>query len=76
MYLETPKGERNGKDLDVVNLLTLRGLIENFLLPLRSLSRVISARSFFLSDGLIGTDHLASIEPILKCAVSTQMICS
>ena len=28
MYLETPKGERNGKDLDVVNLRTLRGLIE------------------------------------------------
>ncbi|MCA9230204.1 MAG: deoxyribonuclease IV [Planctomycetales bacterium] len=27
MYLETPKGEEKGKDLDVVNLKTLRGLI-------------------------------------------------
>ena len=26
MYLETPKGERNGKDLDVINLRTLRRL--------------------------------------------------
>ena len=28
MYLETPKGEENGKDLDVINLRTLRGLIK------------------------------------------------
>ena len=28
MYLETPKGERNGQNLDVINLRTLRGLIE------------------------------------------------
>lgn len=28
MYLETPKGERNGTSLDVMNLATLRGLIE------------------------------------------------
>lgn len=28
MYLETPKGERDGKDLDEINLATLRGLIE------------------------------------------------
>ncbi|MEO0532127.1 MAG: deoxyribonuclease IV, partial [Planctomycetota bacterium] len=27
MYLETPKGERNGEDLDAVNLRTLRGLV-------------------------------------------------
>ena len=27
MYLETPKGEQNGKDLDVINLRTLRKLI-------------------------------------------------
>ncbi|MBX3427753.1 MAG: deoxyribonuclease IV [Pirellulales bacterium] len=27
MYLETPKGEENGVDLDVINLATLRGLI-------------------------------------------------
>ncbi len=26
MYLETPKGEENGEDLDVINLRTLRGL--------------------------------------------------
>jgi deoxyribonuclease-4 len=26
-YLETPKGEQNGKDLDVINLRTLRKLI-------------------------------------------------
>jgi deoxyribonuclease-4 len=29
MYLETPKGEENGEDLDAVNLRTLRGLIES-----------------------------------------------
>ncbi|HEX3869966.1 MAG TPA: deoxyribonuclease IV, partial [Pirellulales bacterium] len=28
MYLETPKGQRDGEDLDVINLRTLRGLIE------------------------------------------------
>ena len=28
MYLETPKGEENGEDLDVINLRTLRGLVE------------------------------------------------
>jgi deoxyribonuclease-4 len=28
MYLETPKGTRDGEDLDVMNLRTLRGLIE------------------------------------------------
>ncbi|WP_146561757.1 deoxyribonuclease IV [Posidoniimonas corsicana] len=28
MYLETAKGEENGEDLDVINLRTLRGLIE------------------------------------------------
>ncbi len=28
MYLETPKGEQNGKDLDVVNLKTLRKLLD------------------------------------------------
>jgi len=28
MYLETPKGEEKGKDLDAINLGTLRGLIE------------------------------------------------
>lgn len=28
MYLETPKGERDGQDLDVRNLTTLRGLIK------------------------------------------------
>ena len=28
MYLETPKGEENGEDWDVVNLTTLRGLVE------------------------------------------------
>jgi deoxyribonuclease-4 len=28
MYLETPKGEEKGKDLDTVNLRTLRRLIE------------------------------------------------
>lgn len=28
MYLETPKGEENGRDLDEINLATLRGLIE------------------------------------------------
>jgi deoxyribonuclease-4 len=28
MYLETPKGEKDGKDLDVINLATLRGLVE------------------------------------------------
>ncbi|TWT66319.1 Endonuclease 4 [Posidoniimonas polymericola] len=28
MYLETPKGEEEGEDLDVINLRTLRGLIE------------------------------------------------
>lgn len=27
MYLETPKGEERGKDLDVINLATLRGLV-------------------------------------------------
>lgn len=27
MYLETPKGERDGEDLDVINLRTLRGLV-------------------------------------------------
>ncbi len=27
MYLETPKGEENGRDLDVINLETLRGMI-------------------------------------------------
>jgi deoxyribonuclease IV len=27
MYLETPKGERDGEDLDAVNLRRLRGLI-------------------------------------------------
>jgi deoxyribonuclease-4 len=26
MVLETPKGEENGEDLDVINLRTLRGL--------------------------------------------------
>ena len=26
MYLETPKGEEQGEDLDVINLATLRGL--------------------------------------------------
>ena len=29
MYLETPKGEENGKDLDVMNLQTLRRLIDS-----------------------------------------------
>jgi len=29
MYLETPKGEQNGEDLDAINLRTLRGLIES-----------------------------------------------
>jgi deoxyribonuclease-4 len=29
MYLETEKGERDGEDLDVINLRTLRGLIES-----------------------------------------------
>jgi len=29
MYLETPKGERGGEDLDIMNLRTLRGLIAN-----------------------------------------------
>jgi len=29
MYLETPKGTRDGRDLDVINLETLRGLIED-----------------------------------------------
>jgi deoxyribonuclease IV len=28
MYLETPKGEEKGRDLDEINLATLRGLIE------------------------------------------------
>ena len=28
MYLETPKGERDGVELDVINLAKLRGLIE------------------------------------------------
>lgn len=28
MYLETPKGQEDGVDLDVKNLATLRGLIE------------------------------------------------
>ena len=28
MYLETPKGEEQGEDLDVINLRTLRGLIQ------------------------------------------------
>lgn len=28
MYLETPKGDRDGKDLDVMNLETLRGLLK------------------------------------------------
>jgi deoxyribonuclease-4 len=28
MYLETPKGERDGADLDAINLATLRGLVE------------------------------------------------
>jgi deoxyribonuclease-4 len=28
MYLETPKGNRDGEDLDVINLRTLRGLVE------------------------------------------------
>jgi hypothetical protein len=28
MYLETNKGEEDGEDLDVINLRTLRGLIE------------------------------------------------
>ncbi|MBI1904411.1 MAG: deoxyribonuclease IV [Planctomycetia bacterium] len=28
MYLETPKGTRNGEDLDRINLRTLRGLVE------------------------------------------------
>lgn len=28
MYLETPKGMKDGKDLDVMNLTTLRGLVE------------------------------------------------
>jgi deoxyribonuclease-4 len=29
MYLETPKGEEHGVDLDVMNLATLRGLLDN-----------------------------------------------
>ncbi|NUQ61867.1 MAG: deoxyribonuclease IV [Pirellulales bacterium] len=29
MYLETPKGDENGVDLDTINLATLRGLLEN-----------------------------------------------
>jgi deoxyribonuclease-4 len=29
MYLETPKGQENGRDLDVINLETLRGLAAN-----------------------------------------------
>jgi len=29
MYIETPKGEENGEDLDAINLRTLRGLIES-----------------------------------------------
>ena len=29
MYLETPKGEENGRDLDEINLETLRGLVAN-----------------------------------------------
>ena len=29
MYLETPKGEENGKELDVINLQTLRRLIDS-----------------------------------------------
>jgi deoxyribonuclease-4 len=29
MYLETPKGDRDGEDLDAINLATLRGLVEN-----------------------------------------------
>ncbi len=29
MYMETPKGEEDGEDLDVINLRTLRGLIES-----------------------------------------------
>ncbi|MEX2561459.1 MAG: TIM barrel protein, partial [Pirellulales bacterium] len=28
MYLETPKGRRDGLELDVINLATLRGLVE------------------------------------------------
>jgi deoxyribonuclease-4 len=28
MYLETPKGEENGKNLDAINLRTLRRLVE------------------------------------------------
>jgi deoxyribonuclease IV len=28
MYMETPKGEEEGRDLDEINLATLRGLIE------------------------------------------------
>jgi deoxyribonuclease-4 len=28
MYLETPKGQENGVELDVINLATLRGLVE------------------------------------------------
>jgi deoxyribonuclease-4 len=28
MYLETPKGERSGKDLDAINLRALRRLIK------------------------------------------------
>lgn len=28
MYLETPKGDRDGEDLDAINLATLRGLVE------------------------------------------------
>jgi hypothetical protein len=27
MYMETPKGQENGDELDVINLRTLRGLI-------------------------------------------------
>jgi hypothetical protein len=29
MYLETPKGMRDGQDLDVMNLKTLRDLVES-----------------------------------------------
>jgi deoxyribonuclease-4 len=28
MYLETPKGQENGEDLDVINLRTLRSLVK------------------------------------------------
>jgi len=28
MYLETAKGQRDGEELDVINLRTLRGLID------------------------------------------------